>query len=69
MNDPNENDFDLDDETIAAINEGEAQADQGLGEDLDSFRARLAERLSVARAPRPCSMGEAPMPRKNHRAS
>jgi len=40
---PNEND--LDDETIDAINEAEAQADQGLGEDLDSFHARMEHRM------------------------
>ena len=36
-----ENPCELEDETIAAINEGELQADQGLGEDLDSFRIRM----------------------------
>ena len=31
----------LDDETVAAINEAEAQADRGEGEELDAFRARI----------------------------
>ena len=33
----------LDDETIDAINEAEAQADRGEGVDLDTFPARLRE--------------------------
>lgn len=36
---------DLDDETIAAINEGEAQADRGEGVDVDTFRARFRSRF------------------------
>jgi len=32
---------DLDDETIAAINEAEAQADRGEGIDFDTFRAEM----------------------------
>lgn len=36
---------DLDDETIAAINEAEAQADRGEGVDLDALRARFQNRV------------------------
>jgi Arc/MetJ-type ribon-helix-helix transcriptional regulator len=35
---------DLDDATIAALNEAEEQADRGEGEDLDAFRARMRRR-------------------------
>jgi putative addiction module CopG family antidote len=38
--------FELDDETIDAINEGEAQADRGEVIDLDEFRAQWKQRLS-----------------------
>ncbi len=38
---------DLDDETIAAINEAEAQADRGEGVDLDTFRAQFQKRISA----------------------
>jgi putative addiction module CopG family antidote len=36
---------DLDDRTIAAINEAEDQADRGEGRDLDTFRADFHRRL------------------------
>ena len=36
----------LDDDTIAAINEGEAQADRGEGMDLDAFRAHMMKRVA-----------------------
>ncbi|MDB5173337.1 MAG: hypothetical protein JWN51_2110 [Phycisphaerales bacterium] len=36
----------LDEATIAAISEGNAQADRGEGIDLDTFRARMAQRFS-----------------------
>ena len=36
---------DLDGETIAAINEGEEQADRGEGIDFDQFRAMWEKRL------------------------
>jgi Arc/MetJ-type ribon-helix-helix transcriptional regulator len=36
---------DLDESTIAAINEAEAQADRGEGLELDAFRAEFAKRL------------------------
>ncbi len=36
----------LDDATIDAINEAEAQADQGEGEELDAFRVRMRARMS-----------------------
>jgi Arc/MetJ-type ribon-helix-helix transcriptional regulator len=39
---------DLDDETIAAINEAEEQADRGEGTDLDVFRAQIAKRFHRA---------------------
>jgi antitoxin ParD1/3/4 len=39
-------DEELDDATIAAINEGEAQADRGEGVDLDTFRARMNQRFT-----------------------
>jgi Arc/MetJ-type ribon-helix-helix transcriptional regulator len=38
-------DDELDDETIAAINEAEAQADRGEGTDLDTFRAEISNRF------------------------
>jgi Arc/MetJ-type ribon-helix-helix transcriptional regulator len=38
---------DLDDETIAAINEAEEQADRGEGEDLDAFRARMTRSFNA----------------------
>lgn len=38
--------MDLDESTIAAINEAEAQADRGEGEDLDAFRARMKKRMA-----------------------
>ena len=36
----------LDDDTIAAINEAEAQADRGEGMDLDAFRAHMDRRIA-----------------------
>jgi Arc/MetJ-type ribon-helix-helix transcriptional regulator len=36
----------LDEATIAAINEAEAQADRGEGVDLDTFRARMNQRFT-----------------------
>jgi Arc/MetJ-type ribon-helix-helix transcriptional regulator len=36
----------LDDETIDAINEAEAQADRGEGMDLDEFRAHMKRYMS-----------------------
>ena len=36
----------LDDDTIAAINEAEAQADRGEGMDLDAFRDRMNKRMT-----------------------
>ncbi|MDB5293902.1 MAG: hypothetical protein JWL69_5143 [Phycisphaerales bacterium] len=36
----------LDEATIAAINEGEAQAARGEGVDLDAFRAQMTRRFS-----------------------
>jgi predicted transcriptional regulator len=38
----------LDDETIAAINEGEEQADRGEGIDLDVYRDEWRKRLGSA---------------------
>ena len=42
-------DHELDDETVAAINEAEAQADRGEGMELDEFRAQMNQRLRDAR--------------------
>jgi putative addiction module CopG family antidote len=39
-------DADLDEATIAAINEAEEQADRGEGVDLDTFRARMNQRFT-----------------------
>jgi len=39
---------DLDDDTIAAINEAEDQADRGEGTDLDVFRAQMTKRFNRA---------------------
>jgi Arc/MetJ-type ribon-helix-helix transcriptional regulator len=39
-------DAELDDATIAAINEAEGQADRGEGVDLDTFRARMNQRFT-----------------------
>jgi Arc/MetJ-type ribon-helix-helix transcriptional regulator len=36
----------FDDETVAAINEAEAQADRGEGIDLDHFREHMNKRMS-----------------------
>jgi Arc/MetJ-type ribon-helix-helix transcriptional regulator len=38
--------LDLDDETAAAINEAEAQADRGEGTDLDTFRVDFFKRVN-----------------------
>ena len=38
--------FELDDETIDAINEAEAQADRGEGMTLDECRAHMAKRMA-----------------------
>jgi putative addiction module CopG family antidote len=38
---------DLDDATIAAINEAEAEADRGEGVDLDTFRSQFLNRVSA----------------------
>lgn len=38
--------LDIDDETAAAINEAEAQADRGEGMDLDVFRAHISKRFA-----------------------
>jgi len=38
--------IELDDATVDAINEAEAQADRGEGEDLDTFRDRMRQRLN-----------------------
>ena len=38
-------DLDLDEETVAALNEAEDQADRGEGIDLDCYRAQIANRL------------------------
>lgn len=38
----------LDDDTIAAINEAEEQADRGEGVDLDTFRAHMEKRIAGA---------------------
>jgi Arc/MetJ-type ribon-helix-helix transcriptional regulator len=35
----------LDDQTVTAINEAEAQADRGKGTDLDTFRAEMDRRI------------------------
>ena len=40
---------DLDDATIAAINEAEGQGDRGEGIDLDTFRERMQKRFNGAR--------------------
>jgi Arc/MetJ-type ribon-helix-helix transcriptional regulator len=40
---------DLDDATIAAINEAEEQGDRGEGIDLDTFRERMQKRFNGAR--------------------
>jgi len=37
---------DLDDATIDAINEAEAQADRGEGEEFDSFRERMRKKMN-----------------------
>jgi Arc/MetJ-type ribon-helix-helix transcriptional regulator len=39
-------DAELDDATIAAINEAEEQADRGEGVDLDTFRAQMNKRFT-----------------------
>jgi len=36
----------LDDESVAAINEAEEQADRGEGMELDTFRAKITTRFS-----------------------
>lgn len=36
----------IDDETAAAINEAEEQADRGEGMDLDAFRAHISKRFT-----------------------
>ncbi len=36
----------LDDETVAAINEAEEQGDRGEGMDLDAFRAHMKRRIA-----------------------
>jgi|KBSMisStaDraftv2_1062788.scaffolds.fasta_scaffold874695_1 putative addiction module CopG family antidote len=41
-----QSDDELDDDTIAAINEGLEQADRGEGIELDEFRARMMKRIS-----------------------
>jgi Arc/MetJ-type ribon-helix-helix transcriptional regulator len=38
----------LDDATVAAINEAEGQADRGEGVDLDTFRAEMTRRFTGA---------------------
>lgn len=38
--------FEIDDETAAAINEAEEQADRGEGMDLDAFRAHISKRFT-----------------------
>jgi hypothetical protein len=38
--------FDLDDDTVAAINNGEEQGDQGEGIDFDEFRTMWEKRMS-----------------------
>ena len=37
---------DLDDDTLAAINEAESQADRGEGMELDEFRAKMEKRFA-----------------------
>jgi Arc/MetJ-type ribon-helix-helix transcriptional regulator len=41
-------DEELDEQSIAAINEAEAQADRGEGIELDAFRAKMNQRLTGA---------------------
>lgn len=41
--------LEIDDETAAAINEAEEQADRGEGTDLDTFRAQISKRFVAGR--------------------